>query len=74
MTIFDSVNQLRDYLSSRYNERPIYLTSGGFDPIHVGHIRCIQETVELATCKKRHPSLLKGLVIVIVNADSFLVR
>ena len=74
MTIFDSVNQLRDYLSSQYNERPIYLTSGGFDPIHVGHIRCIQETVELAICKKRHPSLLKGLVVVIVNADSFLIR
>ena len=23
---------------------PIVVTSGGFDPMHIGHLRCIQET------------------------------
>lgn len=41
-------------------------TSGGFDPIHVGHLRCIQAS-----------ALLKGdtgLFVVIVNGDGFLKR
>jgi cytidyltransferase-like protein len=41
-------------------------TSGGFDPMHVGHLRCIQAA-----------SMLKGengLFVVIVNGDGFLKR
>ena len=36
--------------------------SGGFDPIHVGHLRMIQEAAE------------RGQVIVIVNSDDWLMR
>ena len=50
----------------------IMLTSGGFDPLHVGHLRCIQETVKLANDPKKFPSSAKPLVTVIVNCDDFL--
>ena len=26
----------------------VYMTSGGFDPMHIGHLRCIQGTSTLA--------------------------
>lgn len=41
-------------------------TSGGFDPLHVGHLRCIQAAAMLKGDK--------GLFVVIVNGDGFLVR
>ena len=37
--------------------------SGGFDPIHIGHLRMIQEA-----------SKLSGNLIVIVNSDNFLLE
>jgi len=46
---------------------PVYMTSGGFDPLHVGHLRCILGTVELA--KKNG-----GYVVIMVNGDGFLKR
>ena len=74
MAIANSIKDLRIFLSERSNQRPIYMTSGGFDPLHVGHVRCIQETVNLANDPVTNPSNLSGLVVVVVNADSFLVR
>ena len=50
------------------------MTSGGFDPMHIGHLRCIQETSDIANDPLKNPSNLRGLVVVIVNADSFLIR
>ena len=52
--------------------RDIWLTSGGFDPLHVGHLKCLQETVYLANDKYRYPSRYPGLVTVLVNCDDFL--
>jgi len=43
-------------------QRKIVAVSGGFDPIHVGHIRMIQEASEL------------GDVVVIANSDEWLLR
>lgn len=43
--------------------RPIVATSGGFDPLHVGHLRCVLEAKELGKT-----------LIVIVNGDGFLMR
>jgi len=74
MAIASSIRNLKIFLSERSNERPIYMTSGGFDPIHVGHVRCILETSMLATNSGLHPSKMKGLVVIVVNADSFLIR
>jgi cytidyltransferase-like protein len=72
--IVKNLTTLKTFLGEKANERPIYMTSGGFDPLHVGHVRCIKETVKLASSSRRHPSLLKGLVVIVVNADSFLIR
>ena len=43
-------------------ERKIVAVSGGFDPIHVGHVRMIRGAAEL------------GDVIVIANSDDWLLR
>jgi len=49
------------------NKNQIYLTSGGFDPVHIGHLRCIQETAEMA-------SKNNGKTVIVVNGDGFLER
>jgi len=54
------------YKDSGYTA-PIYTTCGGFDPLHIGHLRCIIETTELA--KKN-----SGYTVIIVNGDGFLTR
>ena len=38
------------------------VVSGGFDPIHVGHVRMIQEAA------------MEGNVIVVINSDEWLIR
>lgn len=43
------------------------VTSGGFDPLHMGHVRCINGTADIAknnNCK----------TVVVVNGDGFLAR
>lgn len=45
---------------------PLVCTSGGFDPLHVGHLRCIQAAAMLKGDK--------GLFVVVVNGDGFLMR
>ena len=47
--------------------RTCVTTSGGFDPLHVGHLRCIQGSVDLARQNKVP-------LVVIVNGDGFLTR
>ena len=43
-------------------EKPLIAVSGGFDPVHIGHIRMIQDA-------SRH-----GDVMVIINSDDWLTR
>lgn len=74
MAIAQSIRDLKNFLGERSNERPIYMTSGGFDPVHIGHVRCIQGTAALAGDRDGHFPSMKGLVVVVVNADSFLER
>ena len=47
---------------SSETERPTVMVSGGFDPVHVGHIRMIREAAKY------------GDVIVIANSDDWLYR
>lgn len=46
----------------------IFTTSGGFDPVHIGHIRCIKETAQMLE------NFEKDVFVVIVNGDGFLHR
>tara|TARA_B100001063_G_scaffold108596_1_gene101262 strand:+ start:2659 stop:3135 length:477 start_codon:yes stop_codon:yes gene_type:complete len=52
---FKEFNKLKEKLGT------IVCTSGGFDPIHSGHISCFQESKQYA-----------NTLVVIVNGDSFL--
>jgi len=72
--IWENINNLAKYLVQTYPERDIYMTSGGFDPMHIGHVRCIQGTAALAHSIDKYPSQLQGIVVIVVNADSFLIR
>ena len=47
--------------------RACVVTSGGFDPMHVGHLRCLQQSAEIAAAHNAH-------LAVIVNGDGFLKR
>lgn len=51
----------------RSRTKQIVVTSGGFDPIHVGHLRCLQESANIANAGW-------GVLVVIVNGDGFLTR
>jgi cytidyltransferase-like protein len=50
------------------NER-LVVTSGGFDPMHVGHLRCLLESAQIARSSGH-----KTRLAVIVNGDGFLLR
>ena len=43
-------------------EKPLIAVSGGFDPVHIGHIRMIQDASRY------------GNVMVIINSDEWLMR
>ena len=75
MAMVRNIDYLIHYLAGReWNERDIFMTSGGFDPVHVGHIRCIKETAKMAISPDAYPRSRTGIVVVVVNADSFLIR
>ena len=62
-------NTVEEYLSDPANDDgiPIYTTCGGFDPLHIGHLRCILETSEMARADG-------AKAVIVVNGDGFLVR
>ena len=70
-SIFKNVDELKMHIDV-LNEI-LVVTSGGFDPLHVGHLRCIQESAEIVR-KKRNVKGKKVKLAVIVNGDGFLVR
>ena len=70
MIVFKDVEELVRSMNLEkevWGSLPIYMTSGGFDPLHIGHARCILETTDMADADG-------GYVIVIVNGDGFLNR
>jgi D-beta-D-heptose 7-phosphate kinase/D-beta-D-heptose 1-phosphate adenosyltransferase len=66
-TVLASVEDL--LLQSQINNERLVVTSGGFDPMHVGHLRCILESAAFA-----RQSGHKIRLAVIVNSDGFLIR
>jgi len=69
MKVYKSVKEFREFIDrdNDWGNVPVYMTSGGFDPLHVGHLRCIQATVDLAESDG-------GYVAIIINGDGFLER
>lgn len=64
----DKIVSLQHLMSIKDLEKCEFLvTSGGFDPLHVGHLRCIQHSTDIAIDRN-----LK--LVVIVNGDGFLIR
>ncbi len=64
---FEDIEEFSNFLQSIRKDKPVYCTSGGFDPIHVGHVRCFLETASMA--KKDN-----GIFVIIANNDDFLIR
>lgn len=64
--IFQNVQDLKSHLDSNHPNKRLIVTSGGFDPIHLGHIQCILGS----------SSLKKGneLLAVICNSNEWLKR
>jgi len=65
--VFENVHELRTFADEWGID--LITTSGGFDPMHVGHLRCIQQTAEIARELGNNSK-----VVVIVNGDGFLKR
>ena len=71
--IYRDVNELTTHLKEMGYQ--VYVTSGGFDPLHVGHLKCIQESAEIAQRGVRiNNDWSPGVLVVIVNGDGFLHR
>ena len=49
----------------------VIIVSGGFDPVHVGHIRMFKQAAEIADTKAQ---VNQGRVIVALNSDEWLKR
>lgn len=72
--IFKTCLDLKSHLDKERlsNNMMTFATSGGFDPLHVGHLKCFQHMRKLTTS-----SVLPGVVgktIIIINDDGFLKR
>lgn len=65
--ICKNVEHLRRVLTEFHPNQKVWATSGGFDPMHIGHLRCLLETAS-------HASREEGVTVVIVNDDGFLHR
>jgi len=65
--IFENIVDLK--LQTEILEEKLVVTSGGFDPMHVGHLRCLLESSKIA----RSMGHLTKLAV-IVNGDGFLLR
>ena len=67
MRVFRSVDEYVDYRDSTGDSTPVYTTCGGFDPLHIGHLRCILETADMARNNN-------AKAVIVVNGDGFLIR
>ena len=59
MTIHEKMFDNKSYIPE---EKPVVMVSGGFDPVHAGHIRMIRDAAKF------------GNVIVVANSDDWLFR
>jgi len=70
--IFPNIEDLVEFLNkerARNSNLKIVATSGGFDPVHIGHLKCFQGSVAL---KDSLPE--ESVFIIIANSDGFLMN
>lgn len=70
--IFPNIYDLSSHLSEKRKENPelrVVLTCGGFDPVHIGHLRCFQDSVRI---KDSMPE--DCIFVIVANADGFLIN
>ena len=67
MKTYKTIEEYLEHRKEDASNLPIYTTCGGFDPLHIGHLRCILETAKMS--KKAG-----GTTVIIVNGDGFLNR
>jgi len=67
---FYDINNFKEHLSKWHPGKKIFATSGGFDPVHVGHLRCFDEMRSISWGKYHEDAL----TVIIVNGDGFLER
>ena len=63
--IWTDIDKFCEWLGNARGQSLVYSTCGGFDPIHVGHVRCLIETSKM---KSKHDDIF----VVIANGDGFL--
>jgi len=66
---FPDIERFKAHLNKWHPGKKIFATSGGFDPVHVGHLRCFDEMRSISW--NRHED---ALTVIIVNGDGFLER
>ena len=71
---FESFLQWKESQDCLNYKPEVYMTSGGFDPMHIGHLRCIQGTLALAKDVDKYSLPNLPIVCILVNDDSFLVK
>ncbi len=68
--IWEDIDEFVDYLNHKRvnDEMPlgVVVTCGGFDPVHVGHVRCFNESSKL---KYQYEN---AVFVIVANGDGFL--
>lgn len=73
--IFQNIEEFKEYFDRSYHPGVrMVTTSGGFDPLHIGHLRCIQQSSKIATDLSLEKDPYTAKLVVIVNGDGFLRR
>tara|TARA_A200000159_G_scaffold163460_1_gene189769 strand:- start:5327 stop:5812 length:486 start_codon:yes stop_codon:yes gene_type:complete len=67
MKVYNNIKEYLDDKERNNDTTPVYTTCGGFDPLHIGHLRCILETAEMAADND-------AKAVIVVNGDGFLTR
>ena len=65
---FSCMETFKRYLDINCSNKTIFATSGGYDPVHVGHLRCFDDMRQLSD---QHGD---SIVVVVINGDGFLNR
>lgn len=72
MSIWNSIEEFSEYVNYRRTNDDLPLavitTCGGFDPVHVGHVRCLKHS---SYVKHDYPN---AIFVVIANGDEFLMN